>query len=168
MCSEAEREREKERRRKERWQRASGEQPLSLFSSFREVSSPRRLVFISSSLSLCLRLSEAFILHRLSVRMNEGWRKDELTVSHVSGRKPPLTILTSLCSALLYSVCLLIIHPSLHQPLCNSLKRERQKEETGSDVCVRVVRQEDGTKIHQQREEGKETQAEDDGRNRWC
>lgn len=41
-----------------------------------------------------------------------------------------------------------------------------QERETGSDVCVRVVRQEDGTQIHQQREEGKETQAEDDGRNR--
>lgn len=166
------RQRERERERaEEEGEMTEGERwtaSLSLFSSFWEVSSPRHLVFISPSLSLCLRLSEAFILHRLSVRMNEGWRKDELTVSHVSGRKPPLTILTSLCSALLYSVCLLIIHPSLHQPLCNSLKRERQREETGSDVCVRVVRQEDGTKIHQQREEGKETQAEDDGRNRWC
>lgn len=43
-----------------------------------------------------------------------------------------------------------------------------RERETGSDVCVRVVRQEDGTQIHQQREEGKETQAEDDGRNRWA
>lgn len=38
-----------------------------------------------------------------------------------------------------------------------------EREETGSDVCICVVRQEDGTKIHQQRKESQETQAEDDG-----
>lgn len=41
---------------------------------------------------------------------------------------------------------------------------KREREETGSDVCICVVRQEDGTKIHQQRKESQETQAEDDGR----
>lgn len=35
---------------------------------------------------------------------------------------------------------------------------------TGGHVCVGVVRQEDGTQIHQQREESEATQAEDDGR----
>lgn len=40
---------------------------------------------------------------------------------------------------------------------------KREREETGSDVCICVVRQEDGTKIHQQRKESQETQAEDDG-----
>lgn len=60
-------------------------------------------------------------------------------------------------------VCFLIVYSFVpNQALC---KRERagEREETGSDVCICVVRQEDGTKIHQQRKESQEAQ-EDDGR----